>query len=64
MSLYTLHHVIGWALFAVMTGLIGSGLIYKYAKATALRIGAKKLHLKLAFGLIALLIVQFITVLF
>lgn len=57
-----LHQVVGFALFAVMAGLIGSGLIYKFAKVTALRIKAKKLHLKLAYSLIVLWIIQLYSV--
>lgn len=64
MTLYTLHHAIGWSLFVVMAGLIASGLTYKFAKNVPIRLRAKKLHLKLAYSIIALWTAQLFTVIF
>lgn len=63
MTLYTLHQVNGFLLFAVMAGLIVTGLVYKFSKVTPLRIKAKKLHLKLAYTLIVLFVIQCLTIL-
>lgn len=57
-----LHQVIGFSLFAVMAGLIATGLIYKFSKVTPLRIRAKKLHLKLAYSLMVLFVIQVLTI--
>jgi hypothetical protein len=58
-----LHRIAGIALMVVMAGLIASGLTYKFAKPVPIRKLAKKIHLALAYGLMALLAVQVYTVL-
>ncbi len=66
MTLYTLHHIIGYTLFVVMGGLISTGLIHKFIKKDAmhlpLRIKAKKTHIILAYILIGLWAIQLLTV--